>query len=107
MKGNIITHGRIVGGGSEQNGRLTYHCADFVEWADGANVEAVFVGHTHQNHLFYDVDTGNIDDPDDMYEGDHRISPTSVATIYFAPTPPDPAHGICDSPAYIETENGT
>jgi len=68
MKGDIITHGRIVGGGSEQNGRLTYHCADFVEWADGANVEAVFVGHTHQNHLFYDVDTGNMDDPDDLYD---------------------------------------
>jgi len=107
MKGNIITHGRIVGGGSEQIGRLGYHCADFVEWADGANVEAVFVGHTHQNHMFYDVITENIDNPNDMYKSPPGIPPTSVATIYFTYVSPDAANAICGSPVYIETKNGT
>jgi len=86
----FFTHGRIVGGGSEQIGRLAYHCADFVNWADGANIEAVFVGHTHQNHMFYDVDTGNINKPPE------KSYPESLWTLAFS-----------DSVFYIETECST
>jgi len=53
----FFTHGRIVGGGEEQRGRLVDHTEDFVEWAnqDDVNVHAVFVGHWHRTGGYQNI----------------------------------------------------
>jgi len=70
----IITHGPIVGhGGKGTHNELggTDHDHPFVEWVNGEDseypegqyVEAVFVGHTHENWIFCNVTIDNIDNP--------------------------------------------
>ncbi len=53
----FFTHGRIVGGGEEQRGRMVDHTKDFVEWAnqDDVNVRAVFVGHSHRTGGYQNI----------------------------------------------------
>ena len=59
----------------------------FVEWVNGQDsnypegqyVEAVFVGHTHENHIFYDVDISSLEG-DDIYDG---YSEYLTSVIYF------------------------
>jgi len=64
-------------------------------------VEAVFAGHTHQDHIFYDVTTSNMNEPDDLFE--YGIMPTGTAYIYYDSRDADPPNGICSSPVFIET----
>ncbi|MDO9537856.1 MAG: hypothetical protein Q7J68_06020 [Thermoplasmata archaeon] len=91
MEENIFTYGRIVGGGPEQNSRLAFHTADFVNWADGANVEAVFVGHTHGTVGYIDINALNMDSPPV-----ECVINTNPGDVLFAYTT-----------AFIETEKST
>jgi len=83
----------------------------FVEWAngedsdypEGQHVEAVFCGHTHENHIFYDVDLYSLEE-EDIYDG---YSEDLTSVIYFYSVDSDPEHGICSSPVYIETTTAT
>jgi len=61
----FFTHGRVVGGGEEQRGRMVDHTEEFVEWANRpwVNMEAVFVGHGHVNDIYEEVHIWDIDDP--------------------------------------------
>ncbi len=70
---------------------------------EGIYVEAVFVGHTHENHIFYNVDLSSLegDDINDLY------SPYLISNIYFDAVEADPEHGICSSQVYIETNTAT
>ncbi|MFW6142025.1 MAG: hypothetical protein ACOC53_05640 [Candidatus Saliniplasma sp.] len=93
----FFTHGRIVGGGEEQRGRLAYYTEDFVEWAnrDDVNVHAVFNGHWHRNNIYEKVhpnpdEEGYIDEP---YELDN---PAQLHLMEFT----EPTY-------YIETEAST
>ncbi len=89
----------------------------FVEWAngedsdypEGQHVEAVFCGHTHENHIFYDVETDGMDSPYELLKPYNKngISAYTTATIYFANTVPQPSDGICGAPVYIETTTAT
>ena len=86
----FFTHGRIVGGGEEQRGRLMFYTEDFVEWAnrDDVNVRAVFVGHSHQTGGYENRDLTNIDEVDYTWD--------SEGTRLFS-----------EKPYYIETESST
>jgi len=96
----FFTHGRIVGGGEEQRGRMVDYTEEFVEWANRpwVNMEAVFVGHSHDNRGWYNVNTANIDKPPNYYDPDdpNYISPTERLTIQFS-----------QDTIYIETEKST
>ena len=85
----------LLDGEEIEIGTITNHRRDFVEWADGANVEAVFCGHTHENHIFYDVHTdpaqeGYMDDP---YR---KPNPVDLNILSFS-----------SAPFYIESGNST
>jgi len=120
---SIFTHAPSVPDGAlgrprgQDHSHIDDHDLNFVEWLNseaGSTVEAVFAGHTHQDHIFYDVVTnkeepGNIDSPYDLLKpyNPNGISPTSVATIYFTSTSAIPSQGICGAPVYIETNTAT
>jgi len=90
----FFTHGRVVGGGEEQRGRMAYYTEEFVEWANrgDVNVRAVFVGHSHVNRGYGGINPipiEKIDDPDQTFDPIYKSIPFSWATVY------------------IETENST
>ena len=93
----FFTHGRIVGGGEEQRGRLMFRTEDFVEWAnqDDVNVHAVFNGHWHRNNIFYNVHT-NPDEEGYIGKPREKDNPTQLHHMEFT----EPTY-------YIETEAST
>ncbi|MFW6142027.1 MAG: PKD domain-containing protein [Candidatus Saliniplasma sp.] len=80
----FFTHGRIVGGGEEQRGRLAYYTEDFVEWAnrDDVNVHAVFNGHWHRTGGYEDRDLTNINEDDYTWDSEGTIS-FDEPTVYI------------------------
>jgi len=109
----IFTHAPSVPDGEtayrNDHSHIDFHDVNFVEWLNseaGSTVEAVFAGHTHQDHIFYDVSTSRMSAPDDLLKpyNQYGISPMTMATIYFASTTPIPSQGICGSPIYVETD---
>ncbi|HDD60655.1 MAG TPA: hypothetical protein ENF69_06925 [Euryarchaeota archaeon] len=66
----------------------------FVEWAngedsdypEGQHVEAVFCGHTHENHIFYDVETDGMDSPPDYSneKDPNYVSPFVLISLEMA-----------------------
>ena len=86
----FFTHGRVVGGGEEQVGRMVDYTEEFVEWANRpwVNMEAVFNGHWHRTGGYEDRDPSNINDDDYTWDSEGTIS-------FDEPT------------VYIETESST
>jgi len=117
----LLTHAPIVGhGGKGTHYNRLSPDKDidelFVKWVNGEfkfqkdpRVEAVFCGHTHENHIFYDVETDGMDSPYELLKPYNKngISAYATATIYFANTVPQPSDGICGAPVYIETITAT
>lgn len=90
----IFTHGPIVGhGGGATHDSIVLDAPDedrdipFVEWVneDEMTVEAVFCGHTHEDHLFYGVESTESsmnNPPYDYYEIDYI--PTNQIPLQFS-----------------------
>jgi len=111
---SIFTHGPIVGhgGGATHDvpdimigpdGELIPYLRDqdapFVEWVNGPGmtVEAVFCGHTHEDHIFWKVTESNMDYPEDIFK-QYDILPSQSLTINF-----EPVSGTFYGPVFIET----
>ena len=103
----LLTHPPIVGHsgkGTHQDIIYGDHDRPFVEWVNGEDsdypegqyVEAVFCGHTHENHIFYGVDEVEIDDPDDYYKPSGPYQWYETLNLAFS-----------ERPYYIETYSAT
>lgn len=98
----IFTHAPSVPDGDEyrndhshESSLLEDNDLEFVEWLNseaGSKVEAVFAGHTHQDHVFYGVSTSEIYAPVDYYKPIGSYSPSDNLQLSFS-----------DSAYYIET----
>ena len=113
VKSFLLTHTPLVGHELKASPKDVDVLKDFVNWVNndkiGNTVEAVFCGHTHENHIFYDVETDGMDSPYELLKPYNKngISAYTTATIYFANTVPQPSDGICGAPVYIETTTAT
>lgn len=83
----VFTHCPIVGhdGGATHNDILgTDYDLPFVEWVNEVDMtgEVVFYGHTHQDHIFYDVTSSIMGEPIDLLD---EISIDDTAYIGVTP----------------------
>ncbi len=87
----VLTHGPIAGSeltnGQGIDHTHTQNDEEFVDWVNGGiNIEAVFCGHTHEDHIFYDVDTGNVYQPPDYSDPEDKnyVAPTTTISLPYS-----------------------
>jgi len=100
VKTFLLTHTPLVGHELKASPKDVDVLKDFVNWVNndkiGNTVEAVFCGHTHENHIFYDVDEVEMDDPDDYYKPSGPYQWYETLNLAFS-----------ERPYYIETYSAT